>query len=741
MATKIRGITVEIGGDTSGLEKSLKTVNGNIGDTTKQLKDVERLLKLDPTNVELLAQKQELLSRRVEQSFDKLETLKKAQETMDKNGIDKNTSQYMALQREIIQTQKAVEDDTDEIDKLTKAEKKNADSADADEKAHVNLGGAVKAAGAAAAAATAALVGAGKAIWDAAKATAEHGDEIDKGAQKLQISTDLYQKLGYAASMSGADIEDVKKGVINITNALADMNNGVANASAKWDVIGVSLTDADGNLKSTEDVLLDTIDALASMEDETQRNAAANDIFGKNYSELLPLLNSGADGISELMQEAEDYGMIMSEDAVKASADFSDALERLNDTFRGLKEGAMGELLPSLTEIINGISSILAGDMTGTEKIREGIQNLIAALNNAIPDIVSFIGSVAEAVIVAAPEILRSLSDGIVNALPELMPAIIDTVVAIAEFLMEELPVLVETAIEIVLALVEGITEALPELIPAAVDMINSIIDALIDNLDLLIDAAIELLIALSLGLIDNLPRLVERIPELIAALVEAIIENTPQLLWASIQILIAIGRGLIESISVLVKKVPELISGLGEAFGNAWEDLKEIGGNIIEGISEGISNAWESVKEWVTNAVNNLVGWVKDLLGIASPSKVFASIGNFMALGLGEGFTDEMDKVTDDMLAAVPALDMQSSFAQVVTRSTAESDASTRRTALQQAAAGVVNGVNSIVGGGGEYTFNLVLPTGEVLARYQLPALIDVARSSGTPILNPVMG
>jgi len=741
MATRIRGITVEIGGDTSGLDKSLKEVNSSLRETDKQLKDVERLLKLDPTNVELLAQKQQLLAQRTELSIEKVDALKKAQETMDKNGVDKTSAQYMALQREIIATEKASKDDRKETDKLSKAEKESADAAQKSEKNHEGLQKAFKAVGVAAAAAAAAVVATGKALYDAAKETATMGDEIDKESQKLQISSDLYQKLGYAMEMSRSSIEDVKKGVMNITSALAGMANGTEDADKKFAAIGVSLTDAEGNFKSTENVLLDTIDALASMEDETARNAAANEIFGKGYSELLPLLNSGSEGIRDLMNEAEDYGMVMGEDAVKASADFSDALERLKGTFEGLKNGAMGELLPALTDIVNGISSVLAGDMSGTDKIATGITDLLAKLREKIPEIVSFVGDIALAVVQAAPSILESLANGLIETLPELFPSILSIVLAIADMLIENAPELVSAAFALILSLVTGLTEHLDELIPAAVDMVNSVIDAIIDNLDLLIDASIALLVQLALGLIQNLPKLVEKIPDLIEALVTSLIEHAPELLVASIQILFALARGLVQSVGILIKKAPELISAIGEAIANAAKQLWEIGKDIVNGIWEGLKSAWESVKEWFTNAFDTLVGGVKKLLGIASPSKVFMQIGDYMAEGLAEGFVSEMDKLSDDMEDAIPGIGVKSSYRNIITQSSAQNDATARNNALQQTAAGVVNGVASAMGANAVYTFNLVLPDGETLARYQLPALINVARSAGTPILNPVTG
>lgn len=108
MATKIRGITVEIGGDASGLEKALSGVNSKARSVQRELKDVERLLKLDPKNTELLAQKQKLLAENVSTAKEKLEALKQAEEQMKAGGVDKNSEQYRALQREIVSTEQSL---------------------------------------------------------------------------------------------------------------------------------------------------------------------------------------------------------------------------------------------------------------------------------------------------------------------------------------------------------------------------------------------------------------------------------------------------------------------------------------------------------------------------------------------------------------------------------------------------------------------------------------------------------
>lgn len=103
--TKIRGVTIEIGGDTTQLSNALKKIDKSVSQTQKGLQDVNRLLKFNPANTTLLKQKQELLAKQIGNTRDKLKELKKAQEQMDAAGVDKHSEQYQALQREIIATE------------------------------------------------------------------------------------------------------------------------------------------------------------------------------------------------------------------------------------------------------------------------------------------------------------------------------------------------------------------------------------------------------------------------------------------------------------------------------------------------------------------------------------------------------------------------------------------------------------------------------------------------------------
>lgn len=262
----------------------------------------------------------------------------------------------------------------------------------------------------------------------------ESADEIDKGAQKLSLTAESYQKLSYAMELSGGSINDVSKGIKNITTALADTQKGVAGASSKFDALGISLKNADGSMKTTEEVLLEVIGTLAEMDDEVTRNAAANDIFGKSYQDLAPLLNEGKDGINALMQEAVDYNMVISNDSVKAAAAYRDSIDRLNGTFNGLKTRVVQQFLPALTTIIDGFTELASGTDTSGAKIKKGINNLFKDIKKAIkqgmPELYDNVVKPVE----KATKVLKNFVTFIVKNFKTIAPVVTSAVAAFAAF-------------------------------------------------------------------------------------------------------------------------------------------------------------------------------------------------------------------------------------------------------------------------------------------------------------------
>lgn len=324
------------------------------------------------------------------------------------------------------------------------------------------------------------------------------------------------------------------------------------------------------------------------------------------------------------------------------------------------------ELLPRIVEattsLIGTVSEQLPAILgTVLPSLVEGATNLVTGLMAALPSVLSVLADVAPtvintlvpALIELLPQITQtgidvivSLAQGIADALPQLIPAATDAIIEIVEVLTspENLGNLIDAALAIILALVDGLVDATPKLIAAVPDVIANLVTAIIANMPKILEAGVEITMALADGLIKALPELIAAIPNLILGIVQGIIDNLPEIIMAGPKIIAALATGLIEAIPDIVMVIPQLIRSIVDTFLSF--DWGSIGKNIVDGIKNGFVNMWNSFKQTVENVFTGLVDGVKSFLGIASPSKVFAGIGGYMAEGLGQGFDKEFSSV-----------------------------------------------------------------------------------------------
>lgn len=324
------------------------------------------------------------------------------------------------------------------------------------------------------------------------------------------------------------------------------------------------------------------------------------------------------------------------------------------------------ELLPRIVEattsLIGTVSEQLPAILqTILPSLVEGATSLVTGLMNALPAVLTVIADVAPtvintlvpALIELLPQIVQtgidiivSLAQGIADATPELIPAAAEAIAEIARILTDpdNLSAVIDAALEIILALVDGFMDAIPTLIEVIPDIIANLVTAIIVNAPKLIEASIALILSLADGLIKALPELVAAIPNLIIALVEGILDHLDEIILAGVKVTGALIKGLIKAIPDIIMAIPRVISSIVDTFLDF--DWLGLGKNIVEGIIDGFVEMWNDFKNTVHDAVTGVVDEVKDILGIASPSKVFAGIGGYMAEGLGQGFDKEFSSV-----------------------------------------------------------------------------------------------
>lgn len=629
---QIKGITIKIEGDTSPLAKDLQSINKDITQTQRALKDVEAALKLDPTNVELLAQKQQLLNKQIEQTSEKLELERQAgedaKEALEIGNI--SAEEYATLQAEIVKTETSLNSlegqangTADELEQTGDAAKnageKAAESGANWEQMAAVIGGAAEAAVVAIAAVTAAVAATAAALADASIEAANYADDINTLSMTSGVATDTLQALQY-----GEDLLDVSTGTVSsaitklikamgsaqdsetawresmdelnaalesgelTTEAYQEAVDELGSASGFAD-LGINILDASGNLRDSEQVFWEVIDALGQISNETERDAAAMSIFGRSARELNPLIEAGSEGFRAVYEEAEAAGAIMSGEMLDAFTELDDTLSRLDQGTQAAKRALGSVLLPILNDLggegvnlINEFTNAVLDTNGDIEQLGAVIDTMVPQvidlLNSYLPTLVelgfSIISTLAGSLLDNLPTILQSgtellfsIAQGIIDHLSDLAPIIANLVVTLANFIISNLPTVISSAVEIVVAVVNGISQALPELIPAAVSCVEQIAVALIDSIDLLLPAALELMLALALGLVAAIPDLLACIPEIANALRNELVEIGPSIADAAL----TWGADLIDN----------FISGITAGFGRLGSALSDMASTV----------------------------------------------------------------------------------------------------------------------------------------------------------------
>lgn len=325
------------------------------------------------------------------------------------------------------------------------------------------LGTALKVGVGAAAAFGTALVGATGAVVKGAKDVAAYGDNVDKMSQKIGISAEGYQKWSYVMERAGTNIDSMQAGMKTLSKAAESESDAFA-------AIGLSMEEV--HSMSQEDLFGAVIAGLSDMEAGTERTALATQLLGRAGADLGPLLNEGTEAINEQMNMAEEYGMVMSDSAVAASAAFQDSMTTLQGTITGLKNDILSEFLPSMTQVTDGLALIFSGDTeAGLESVKAGVDGFITSFSAMIPMILEIGG-----------DILMAIAQGILDTLPQLTVAAPQIIQSLINFITNNLPQIVAFALQIILALVSGIIRALPQLVKAVPQIIQSIVNTLKSN-------------------------------------------------------------------------------------------------------------------------------------------------------------------------------------------------------------------------------------------------------------------
>ena len=396
MAGNIKGITIEFQGDTTKLDKALRQIKNSTKDIDRELKNVDRALKFNPTSVELWRQKQELLRQKIEQTKTNLNELKNAQKQMDAQGVDKNSEAYRRVQREIIETESKL--------KSLEAEQRKIGNVNlrATSEQFKAMGGALTEAGqkmrefSAAAAVVAGAIGA------LAVKSASWADEMNTLSKQYRIGTQELQMYSAAAQLVDVDVETIAASHRKLTKSMSSAADGTGKQAEAFDKLGVSVTDAEGNLRDTDDVWNEVIQKLGTVENETEREALAMDLLGKSAGDLNPLIEDGGETYKNFAETLEKYNLdFIDQETLDDANAFNDSLDTMK---------AVGAV--ALQQVGTQIAAYLAPAL---EKLTDLFGQLAGWFANLSPQTQTIIGIIAAVIAVAAPLliIIGAISSGV----------------------------------------------------------------------------------------------------------------------------------------------------------------------------------------------------------------------------------------------------------------------------------------------------------------------------------------
>jgi phage-related minor tail protein len=615
MASKVRGISIEINGNTSGLHKSLVDVEKQLSSTSSALKSVDKALKLDPNNIELAASKTRLLEKAVEESESKLEilkeTAKKAYSTLGKEG-GATAEQVATLEVEISKTEGQLKKYKAEMDgagaetkktgnETEKAGKQAKSSGDKFEK----FGATVKKAAAIAAGAIGAVTAAtGAAVKGLANCTIEAGkfaDEVSEVATKSGLSTEEVQKFKFAAELLDVPLETVTGSMSKLIKAMSQAKEGKG-AADTFKQLGVSLTDNYGNLRDNEAVFWDVLEALDGVQIEANRDAAAMAIFGKSAQDLNPIIEAGKGKFEELGEAAEDMGYVMGDDTLGKFGEFDDQMQLLSKSAESAKNALGLVLLPILGSLASDGTEALGEFSKGIQEAGGDPAAMGEVVTNLINSLLTSLQENGPAILQMGVDVLNTLLSGLISALPDILGAAGEIVSNLTLALIQNLPLIVQSAIEIIGEL--ATTLLAPE------------------NVEMLASAAIEIILSLVNGLSAAIPQLIPAAVEAIQIIMGALIEHSPELLSAGIQLILSLISGIIQSLPLILQQAPTILKAVLGAIASIPGEIQKAasgwGKDLIDNFIEGIKNNIEKLK----NTVSNVAQTVKDFLGFSEPVK-----------------------------------------------------------------------------------------------------------------------
>lgn len=551
MAGNIKGITIEFRGETSSLDKSLREINKETRSLNKELGQVDNALKFNPTNVDLWRQKQELLTKKVGDTQEKLELLKQAQAKMDAEGVEKNSKEYRELERQIIVTGNQLDNFKGQLKKVGNYKLK------ALSESFKEAGSKLEAAGEQMRGLSTAGAAATTAIGALAYKGGQAADDLNTLSKVTGIGTKDLQKYSVAADLVDVSVEAIAKSNKKLAKNAYSAAKGSKSQTEAFEALGVSVTDADGSLKDSEVLFQEVITALGTMSNETERNALAQKLMGGAAAELNPLIADGGETYKQVSEIIKQYDLdFVDQGTLDKANQFNDEL----DTMKVLGQTA-------LAQVSTQLAAYLAPAL---EKVVGWVGKFAKWLGNLDPKLLTIIAGIGAALAVIAPLLigLGKIATGI-GAIINLVNLVGPAIAGLSVGPMAGIVLAIGAVIAIGVLLYKNWDK-----IKATAERVGTAINNAWNNLKTSISETMNA--------------------------IKTKVKDT----WESIK------TSVISKVESMKESVKNKIASLRDWISGRWDYIKDITGRAWDSIKEKITAPIEKAKEIIKGIIDKIKGW-----------------------------------------------------------------------------------------------------------------------------------
>lgn len=487
----------------------------------------------------------------------------------------------------------------------------------------------------------AAVAGASAGLMALTSKSAEVTDNIDKMSQKIGISRQGFQEYSYILSQNGTDVDVLQRGFKTLTDRMDESIQGSGKGAEAFGKLGLSATDLEGNMKSQEEMFEESAKSLMKMPEGAEKSALAFDLFGKAGQELMPLLNGTEEGMDELRQSAHDMGLVLSDEAVDAGAEFTDAMDNVQRMLASVTTTVGVKLMPVIQSFLEWVMQYMP-EIQATFSFVFGIMETLVT---GFVDVIGFLIGWLQTWFSKNEETLTNMKEsfmeyfeivkGFFNGFVEFAKMIWDlfgeNIMSVTRFIFDTISNIISSVFEVIKGVLQVFTGIFTRDWEMFGEGLHKIWDGLWKLIGTILNSAVELIKLAISNFIDIVQKLWTAFTD--------VLKNLWGSMWEGIKKIVA------GAWNMLSGTFSNLFSDIKNWFTGLVKDGIQWGKDLITGFKDGIVAMAQAPVQAVQNMSKNISDSVKSFFGIHSPSKLMAEYGMNLSQGLAKGVEDERDK------------------------------------------------------------------------------------------------